>query len=338
MLTVYESLPKGILECDASDLHRILPGPSLIHLTGEKKQPLFVSVLLHGNETTGWYAVRELLTQYRDKRLPRSLSLFIANIEAARYGKRHLEHQPDFNRIWKLDEQHDEIEMVHEVMRQMEHRDVFACVDIHNNSGRNPHYACVNRLTSPFFQLAKLFADTVVYFIKPDTVLSLAFANLCPAVTIECGKPEDGNGVQHALNYLQSVLGLDEFDEHSQDVRDIRVFHTVAIVKLKRGISIGLQGENTSIEVSHELDQMNFTELPPGTCIARTHLDEFMPIEVLNEFGRDVAEKYFRVKDGALILITEAMPSMLTLDMDIVQQDCLCYLMERLDLSTSLSA
>ena len=338
MLTVYESLPDGLLDCEPTELHDFLPGPSLIHLAGELKQPLFVSVLLHGNETTGWYAVRELLKEYQNKSLPRALSLFIANVAAAKETVRHLDDQPDYNRIWKMDQDRIENEMVHEVLRQMEQRDVFACIDIHNNTGRNPHYACVNRLAAPFFQLATLFANTVVYFIKPDTVLSLAFSNLCPAVTIECGKPTESNGVDHAKGYLRSVLNLGELDEQSRDVHNIRVFHTVAIVKLKQGITIGLEGQNVSLQISPQLDQLNFSELKPASVLALTNQEDFMPLEAINEFGKDVADRYFEVKQGALCTIRTVMPSMLTLDLDIIRQDCFCYLMEQLDLSTSLSA
>ncbi len=338
MLTVFESLPKGLLNCEPNELHDFLPGPSLIHLAGEIKQPLFISVLLHGNETTGWYAVRELLKEYQEKPLPRALSLFIANVAAAKEAVRHLNTQPDYNRIWKMEEDRIENEMVHEVLRQMEQRDVFACIDIHNNTGRNPHYACVNRLAAPFFQLATLFANTVVYFIKPDTVLSLAFSNLCPAVTIECGKPTEPNGIDHARGYLSSVLDLQELDEQSRDVHDIRVFHTVAIVKLKQGITIGQKGENVSLQISPELDQLNFSELIPETIMAVTNQDDFMPIEAINEFGKDVADRYFEVKNGTLRTIRTVMPSMLTLDTEIIRQDCFCYLMEQLDLSTTLSA
>ncbi len=337
MLTVYESLPDGLLNCEPNELHERLPGPSLIHLAGDIKQPLFVSVLLHGNETTGWYAVRELLIEYQDKLLPRSLSLFIANVAAAKESARHLDDQPDYNRIWKMDQERIENEMVHEVLRQMEQRDVFACIDIHNNTGRNPHYACVNRLASPFFQLATLFANTVVYFIKPDTVLSLAFSNLCPAVTIECGKPSESNGVEHAKGYLRSVLNLQELDEQSRDVHDIRVFHTVAIVKLKQGITIGPEGQNVAMQIFPHLDQLNFSELKPDTVLALTNQDDFMPVEVINEFGKDVAERYFEVKQGSLRTVRSVMPSMLTLDTNIIRQDCFCYLMEQLDLSTTLS-
>ncbi|VAW93856.1 Uncharacterized protein Clim_1224 [hydrothermal vent metagenome] len=337
MLTVYESVPDGLLNCEPNELYKCLPGPSLIHLAGELTQPIFVSVLLHGNETTGWYAVRELLKEYQDKSLPRALSIFIANIAAAKESVRHLDTQSDYNRIWKMDQDRTENDMVHEVLRQMEQRDVFACIDIHNNSGRNPHYACINRLATSFFQLATLFANTVVYFIKPDTVLSLAFSNICPSVTIECGRPSESHGVEHALGYLRSVLDLQEFDEQSREVHDIRVFHTVAIVKLKDGVTIGLQGQNVSLQISPQLDQRNFSELKPDTVIALTNQDDFMPFEAINEFGKDVADRYFEVKQGSLRIIRTVMPSMLTLDTDIIRQDCFCYLMEPLDLSTSMS-
>ena len=33
VLTIVESLPPGLLEAAPTDLHRILPGPTLIHLS-----------------------------------------------------------------------------------------------------------------------------------------------------------------------------------------------------------------------------------------------------------------------------------------------------------------
>jgi hypothetical protein len=72
MLTVLDSLPEGLLACEATDLHRVLDGPTLIHLPGRRPEPLFVSVLLHGNEVTGWQAARELLQEYQQRELPRA--------------------------------------------------------------------------------------------------------------------------------------------------------------------------------------------------------------------------------------------------------------------------
>ena len=68
-LTVLDELPEGLLEISAKELHQYLSGPTLIRLQGESTNVLFVSVLLHGNETTGWDAIRELLIENKDKTL-----------------------------------------------------------------------------------------------------------------------------------------------------------------------------------------------------------------------------------------------------------------------------
>jgi hypothetical protein len=47
-LTELDHLPGGLLERPASALHQQLDGPTLIHLEGRNKRPLFVSVLQHG--------------------------------------------------------------------------------------------------------------------------------------------------------------------------------------------------------------------------------------------------------------------------------------------------
>jgi len=52
MLTVLRDLPHELLDCETSELDGILRGPTLIHLVGRRTEPLFVSVLLHGNEGT----------------------------------------------------------------------------------------------------------------------------------------------------------------------------------------------------------------------------------------------------------------------------------------------
>ncbi|MBI1423385.1 MAG: peptidase M14 [Gammaproteobacteria bacterium] len=337
MLQIYDDIPAGLLDCEAQDLHTILPGPSLLHLPGDKPEPLFISVLMHGNETTGWDALRSVLQDYQGRRLPRSLSVFIGNVAAAAQGVRHLPEQPDYNRIWKAEGQHEEEVMVRQILEQMRERNVFACLDIHNNTGRNPHYACVNRLATSFFQLATLFSKTVVYFLKPDSVLSMAFAELCPAVTVECGKATERSGVQHAREFILNALALERFSDESMDVHSLEVFHTVAVVKVKEGMSIGVGEADCDLDLLPEVDRYNFHEIQPWTPLARLHAEREMPLYASNEFGKDVTERYFAIRDGDICNIVPVMPSMMTLDVDVVRQDCLCYLMERLDLGKTLS-
>jgi succinylglutamate desuccinylase len=332
MLHEIDYLPKGLLQVDADELARVLPGPTLIHLAGLRPNPLFISVLMHGNETVGWEAVRKLLIRYEGGRqIPRSISLFIGNVEAAAKRMRRLPEQPDFNRVWPGCEAGESLvrEMMAHVVEIMRPRSPFASIDVHNNTGLNPHYACVNRLDTAFLHLALLFARTVVYFLRPRGVQSMAFAELCPSVTLECGKVGQAHGVEHAEQYLDACLHLSEHPRHPVSPHDIDLFHTVARVTVTPRASIGFAPMTGDIVFNPDLDRLNFQELPKGTQLGSINGDGLSLLDVRDEAGRDVNGDYFTIEDGQLCLQRPVMPSMLTKDIEVIRQDCLCYLMER---------
>ncbi len=328
MLTELEALPAGLLELPAARLHQVLGGPTLIHLPGRQPQPLFVSVLLHGNEDTGWEAMRALLQQYADRPLPRALSLLIGNVSAARDGVRHLSGQPDYNRVWRDGDSAEHAAMA-QVLQRMREREVFASIDVHNNTGLNPHYACINRLEQPSLHLAVLFSRTVVYFTRPDSVQSMAFSALCPAVTVECGKAGVAQGIEHAMKFVDAALHLSHFPEQPLAAQDYDLYHTVATIKVPAEVSFGFGATPAQVVFPSDLDQLNFRELPPETNLATVQGEQPL-LQVWNEQGEDVAARYFSVADGRLRTRVAVMPSMLTLDAAVIRQDCLGYLMERL--------
>ncbi|MDX2506829.1 MAG: M14 family metallopeptidase [Gammaproteobacteria bacterium] len=336
MLTVLEYLPENLLEKKAHELHEVLSGPTLIHLPGIIPRPLFLSVLLHGNETTGWEALKRYLREYKSQQehqaLPRAMSIFIANISAAREHKRVLDGQLDYNRIWS-DHPSEEGRMMSAIVRQMKEKQVFASLDIHNNTGKNPHYACINRKEHDFFQLAHLFSRTVVFFIKPDTVQSLAFSRLCPAVTIECGQPEQKHGVEHAKNYIEKVMALSEFSNQRLKAADFDLYHTMAIIKVPEQFKISFNSTTPSdINFAADVDRLNFTALDAGARLARINSHKDIFLQAIDEQGRDVAQRYFSYEDGEIRTQIPVMPSMLTTREEIIRQDCLCYMMEKIDL------
>ena len=334
MLNEIDQLPEGLLNLDASQLHEHLGGPTLIHLQGRRDPPLFVSVLMHGNEPTGWEAVRRVLKRYlKDSQieLPRTLSLFIANTSAAAEGMRHLPGQPDYNRVWPgaEDVSSAEAEMMHRVVDIMSTRDLFASIDLHNNTGLNPHYACVNVLEHTALHLASLFSRTVVYFVRPRGVASMAMAALGPSVTLECGKVGQEHGTTHAAEYVDACLHLAELPDHPVAAHDIDLFHTVAIVRVPKDISFGFGEQGYNMDFNADLDRLNFRELPIGTSFGRVNDSERLPLSVRDEQDRDVAARYFELEQGHLKTRLPVMPSMLTRDCTVIRQDCLCYLMER---------
>ncbi len=334
MLRELDHLPEGLLQVEADGMAQALGGPTLIHLEGERAEPLFVSVLMHGNETVGWEAVRELLSRYEGGRaLPRAMSLFVGNVTAAARKLRRLPAQPDYNRVWPGGEAGEcaESAMMARVVEIMRARRPFASIDVHNNTGLNPHYACVNRLDTAYLHLALLFGRTVVYFLRPAGVQSMAFAELCPAVTLECGKVGQAHGVAHALEYLDACLHLSELPRHPIPAQDIDLFHTVAQVKVSPRARIGFAPTVGDIVFEPDLDRLNFQELPAGTSLGRIGDGGLSLLDVRDEAGRDVQLDYFGLHEGQLLLQRAVMLSMLTRDIEVIRQDCLCYLMERYD-------
>ena len=334
LLRELDEMPLSLLETAADGLHAVLGGPTLFHLSGRREPPLFVSVLMHGNETAGWDAIRQVLRGFLSGvgfDLPRSLSLFVGNTAAAEQGLRHLPDQPDFNRIWPGSDtsgtpEHD---LMRQVVDRMAGREIFASVDVHNNTGLNPHYACVNVLEHQSLHLAALFGRTVVYFVRPRGVVSMAMAALGPSVTLECGKVGQQHGVDHAADYLHACLQLAEIPRHPVPSHDIDLYHTVAIVRVppEHGFTFG--DDAAAVRFSRNLDAMNFRELAVGTPIAECDALLERPLDVRDEGDHQVAERFFAVEDGQLVTRVPVMPSMLTCDPVIIRQDCLCYLMER---------
>ncbi|MGF1644302.1 MAG: M14 family metallopeptidase [Thiotrichales bacterium] len=340
MITLHEidAIPAGLLEVAATDLHRLLPGPTLLYLPGRHPEPLFVSVLLHGNEFTGLLAIQRLLQRHANHELPRALCVLIGNVDAARHGLRRLADQHDYNRVWPGTQlpDCDESRLMAQVVAKMRERAVFASIDLHNNTGINPHYACVNALTTANLQLASLFSRTVVYFETPKGTQSAAMPAVSPAVTVECGKPGEPHGVEHATEFVDACLHLSEVPRHPIAANDIHLFHTVAQVRVPDALDFAFAPNEGVLVFAEDLEQMNFQEIPPGTLLAECRSGAMPRLIVNDDSGADVTDDYFECSHGQLLIRRGVMPSMLTRDITIIRQDCLCYLMERLALPAAV--
>jgi hypothetical protein len=336
---LYETdrLPEGLLETPAPALHRILPGPTLIHVPGARPDALFVSVLQHGNEDAGLQAVQRLLAAYDGHPLPRTLSLFIGNVEAARHRRRHLDGQLDFNRAWPGTDQAAcaETRLLGEVFARMRERRLFASVDIHNTSGTSPHHVGVNALDPRCLQLAHRFSRTVVHFTRPRGAQAQAFLALCPAVILECGRVGSVEGVTHAHDFLASCLRLDALPDQPPAPGELELFASVALVTIPSMIRFGFEwpahpgDPELDLCLRGDIDRLNFRELPVGTAIGHCR-GPYPPVQALNPDGQDVTDTYFECGDHELRLRRSVMPSLLTPDPRIIRQDCLCHLMERI--------
>lgn len=328
-----DHLPASLLERPAAALYHEFQGPALIHLRGRIERPLVVSVLQHGNETTGWEAVRRLLkSHYGHDELPRSLVILVGNPLAARHQLRRLDDQPDFNRCWPggtdIDPAYAQLfRGIHDRLLQLR---PMACIDIHNNTGLNPHYAAVNRIRNDYLRLASMFSAKVVYFTMPAGTLSHSMSEFCPALTLECGQAGETHGTDHSMAFIESCLHLEELPLTPMDADAVHLFHMVATVTVSEDVLFGFGRVPADLAFRDNLDAFNFCELPPGTSFGDLRPGAATPLQAVDTEGRDVTAEYFSFERGEVRTRREVMPSMLTLDRRVILQDCLCYLMERI--------
>ena len=151
-------------------------------------------------------------------------------------------------------------------------------------------------------------------------------------MTLEAGQPGQAHGVEHALEYLRGCLNLVRLPDHAVASGDIDLFHTVGVVKVRSSFSFSVG--DADIRLVSDLDELNFRELPQGTCLGWVAPGSGALLEVWDETGREVGNRYFRLRGGELVTKTPIIPSMFTLDDNIIEEDCLGYIMERYPLES----
>ncbi len=330
-LVFKDKIPPGLFNANVTDLHSVLGGPSLFFIEGARKPALILSTLLHGNEHTGFLALKSWLRPYAlgSKPIPRSLWVFIGNTEAAQLNLRLLPGRVDYNRLWR-GSLAPEAKIAAEVMARVTKDPLFAAVDIHNNSGNNPHYACVAKWERSHIELGGLFGRTLVHATQPAETFTHAFADFSPSVTLECGLSGNERSTQHTIDYLESVLHLSHFSPHAVSQGDIDGYETVARVRVKPGVAFEFADLDSSVMdksylvLRSDLERLNFSPLPAGTLFGRYTGDE-TPIEVLNGKGED--PKLLSFDKGRIFTTETITPAMLTTNVQAVRDDCLGYLM-----------
>lgn len=316
-----KGLPPGLLDVGARALSDWLGAPTLLRLKGRERTPIFISVLLHGNETSGWDGLRQVLRQHAAD-LPRDLLILIGNVEAAAAGVRTLPGQADFNRIWR-----PASGIGAEVLAGIADEPLLAAVDLHNNTGQNPPYAVLTDLSPGSLGLACLDESGVGVFVEePGTVLTRAFAGRAPSVALELGPVADAQAVPRAVSYLNRLFALREVPAGGMD--DLRLFRTLARVHPPAEAAFGFSGVgdgDLDLILDAAIEASNFRALPMGAefGVARNGFN----LRVLDNEHQDVTDRFLEVRNGRILTTRAVVPAMYTTDAEVVRQDCLCYLM-----------
>ncbi len=337
-LQILESLPCGMVDLPAPKLHEVLDGPTLIEIEGDRHPGVFVSVLLHGNEVGGWDAVRRLLKSLQGRSPQRAMSLFVGNVQAARAGVRHLDDQPDFNRVWNGHVDHPLADTARRVTEHMRAKGCFASIDIHNNSGVNPCHVCISKLDWYTLRVGSMFAPVTVLVDYPSSIQTAAFSDFCPSVTLEAGRIGDGEGISRTFAMLESMLAIDSLDDVAVgDGSGASLYRTLARIELPSNCQFEFASDPdepalSDISLSTEIESRNFELLPKGTFFARLPCAGEPPLVITSRQGEVDVEEYFEVRGDSVRLARDLIFSMYTTRAESVRQDCLCYLMESIAL------
>ena len=319
-------LPDAFFDITTANIRSLFPKPTLIQIDGTGEGYLFISILLHGNEYTGLRVMQQVLAKQRDNQ--RSILLFIGNVEAAEANLRHLPEQVDYNRTWPgtLMEPNPTTQMMHRIIEIAHGLPLFAAIDIHNNTGRNPHYACITDPSPRNLNLAAKFNRIAMVYAHKG-VSTMAFDGICPAATLECGLPGDPQGIEHAARLVEELLVLDAIPDEAPTREQLHLVESHLNVHIPKHISYEFD-EAADVDLRFEVDieSHNFKLMDTRQVFGYTRVER--PIQILDADQHDVTDEVLRIEEGRIYFNQTLMPAMITRDKLVIQQDCLCHLLQ----------
>ena len=326
-----DGLPEALLEAEDLEVLRALGRPTLIRLPGSGQQPpRAISALLHGDEVTGLQAVLKILRRRRT--YPFDLYVLLGNVPAALadhgFAHRYLDDQEDFNRVWGGSGDTPLRQAAAEILDRLRGCGLESLVDVHNNTGDNPFYAIVTRRRPEVLNLATLFTTTLLYWDLGANTLMEALEDECASIAVECGLPGRPESLAFAVDALRRYLGEPAL-RADRVVRDHELLGDLRKVVVREGVRFRFGGgvsDDIDLALAADADVHNFVEVPAGHTLGMVRPGAPVPVRATDATGTDVTDRYFAVRDGALVTTVAATPVMMTRTVEAARKDCLFYL------------
>ena len=315
------SLPQALHTVLPGDLYKVCPDLSLFQLDGRTKSSVVVSVMLHGNEPSGLFALQTLLSSLSAATPYRTLLVLVGNVQAARANVRKLPEGDDYNRIW-FPGAHARASAI---MAELKKRDVVACFDLHNTSGKNPLFSILAHMNQRSLELASLMRGPVMYAPWTKGPLNAECGQHFPSVTVELKNYRDTETERHVAEQIAHLLNAPEPFSRDPLSGEIPFVVGVEAIAYRREVALP-KGQRHSFELVDGLDQYNFKAVPEGTVWASSDPESYRALQVVGPEGDDVTETYFSFENGRIVSVLPFVPTLLSTDNDAIHQDCIAYM------------
>ncbi len=323
MFNVFKQVDEQFLSMRPEELSKKYQDISLIHLEkGSSARTFVVSVLIHGNEKSSFKILQGFLAYLQSSGLDYSLLILLGNLSGTKDSMRHLKCQPDFNRIW-IDPPAKYRDRVLHALQYIRGLNPYCLIDLHNNTGSNPPYACISTLDKKSIGLASLFSGSVVYFPKKLGLLIDETAGDFPSVVFECGVSMDPKPIDLAIRFLKQVIHQPwSYEELHRLGESVKPQKTVG-----RFLIIGASSKETiGFELASNIESKNFKGFLSGDEFAKG--PKVSSIRYVADSGEDLTSEIFICEGESLRFKKNVYPCMLTTNLDVALSDCIGYLLE----------
>lgn len=326
--------PEGPVVAEFGAFVAGLHGPTIVHVAGhDRSRSRVVAGTLHGNEPSGLRAIHRVLADAIRPAV--DTWFFLGAIEAARaapgFAHRMLPGRRDLNRCFRAPFDGVDGRIAARALELLRGTSPELVIDLHNNTGHNPAYGVGVALDGPHLALASAFAGTYVHSTLSLGTFTEAFADLAPAVAIECGRAGDlaADATAHAglLRVLQapSLATLPVADPLAILVDPVRV-------QLVAGASLAYADApvpGVDVTLVPDIDRHNFQGLAPEAALGWLAPGRPWPLVAIEVGGGDRSRALLHDDAGVLRARTGFVPMMATTDVAAAQSDCLFYAASR---------
>lgn len=312
--------------------------PTIVEITGKDTLRYRVfSVLIHGNEPSGFFAAFNYLKQLKaSQAIPQTnIAICISSIRAAKlepyFSNRYVPGEFDLNRRFGRSRCRDKVtSLAKDLSNYINSRNPEFVIDLHNTSGQGPAFGVSCYQNPAINKLTSIFSDKMVF--TNLVVGSLMEQNFnCPIVTIECGYSYDIKAHEVAFNGMNQLANISTLDDIKEST--VTTYSHPLRVQVEPGISIDfglVKNPNVDITLRKDIELLNYELVRQGTAIGWLNHDLEKSLNAYDQDNKNIICELFCVKNEHIILKKDCHVFMATSILDIALSDCLFYIADTL--------